>query len=351
MTQRRVDRIRRILEGMNGRARVRAVLQELRRLESNQEILASSISVAVNQENQRLERLGELPAFRTFRNREERGWISLDRTSSFTPGSKADEVDRLITEINRDIDAKIQERLEGMDWRTFESSFLTDVLLGLGFQDVEITQATRDGGADARVTYRRGIVEAKAIVSAKRWASKSKVTVEEVRMLRGIKGDEDTAIIITTGGFTTEAEHEAGASQNQRVVYLINGKRLVELCKSHDLGVKKIPLRELHVLDEDRYLGVEDDPEEQDQTESVPQVEPSHDSPSEAPKLKRFTDKMLSEIPLSELARLTGLRERSVRTYFSNPERRRGLAERIRADEAKREEALRLVESSRDVDQ
>lgn len=340
MTERRVDRIQGILEELHGRARVRDILQFLREREGNDSIANSAVSIAVNAENNRLDELGERPLFRTSRSGEEWGWIRLEAETSFEPGTAAEDLESTILETNRKIDAELHARLESMDWRVFESTFLAEVLEKLGFQEVVVTQATRDGGTDARVTYKRGIVEAKAIVSAKRWASRSAVSVEEVRMLRGIKGDEDTAIIVTTGRFTATAEREARPSQNQRVVYLIDGKRLVEICKRHEIGVRKVKLPELVVFDEELFPSKEEDLE-------VPLVEsPVSDVPQEF-SLKRFRDKMLDEVENEDIAALTGLTVGTVRNYLCDPGRRRDLAMRIRADDQVRRAALRLVQRAR----
>lgn len=363
MAERRVDRIRRILERLDGRARVRDIMRELRLVEGTGEISNTAISVAVNAENSRLDDLGEKPLFRTSRNGEEWGWISIESGSDFEPGSTADKLEHMILTTNRKVGKDLRAKLVSMDWRTFETSFLTEVLDKLGFQDVEITQATRDGGADARVTYKRGIVDARAIVSAKRWASKSSVPVEEVRMLRGIKGEEDTAIIITTGKFTQDAKREAQPSQNQRVVYLIDGDRLVEICKRHEIGVKKRSLPEVFVLDEEQFHP-ENHYEEvtpsrrrpvrnltSTHSSAIPDSEEYEElDKDQAPegKLKRFRETMLDELSIEDIARLTGLGENTVRTYLFVPRRKSGLAKRIRENDEVREEALRLVELARE---
>ncbi len=340
MPERRVDRIQRILEDMGGRARVKDILDVLRRRESNEAITNSAVSVAVNAENNRLDELGERPVFRTSRSGEEWGWIRLEAGTAFEPGTAAEDLESTILDTNRKIDVELQSRLERMDWRVFESTFLAEVLEKLGFQDVEVTQATRDGGADARVTYKRGIVDAKAIVSAKRWASKSAVSVEEVRMLRGIKGDEDTAIIVTTGRFTANAEREARPSQNQRVVYLIDGKRLVEICKRHEIGVRKVSLPDLVVLDEELFPQIEE--------RHVESLLASHEAAARSEtSLQRFRDSMLAELHKNDIASLTGLALSTVRNYLSVPKRRRELAKRIRADDDLRKAALKLVEEAR----
>ncbi len=348
MAERRVDRIRQILESKGGRARVRDVLDLLRQTESNDAITNSAVWIAINSENNRLDELGERPLFRTSRSGEEWGWIRLETDTAFEPGTAAEDLESMIRDKNRKIDVDLLKRLESMDWRVFESTFLAEVLEKLGFQEVVVTQATRDGGADARVTYKRGIVEAKAIVSAKRWASKSSVSVEEVRMLRGIKGEEDTAIIVTTGRFTSSAEREARPGQNQRVVYLIDGKRLVEICKRHEIGVRKVSLPDLVVLDEELFPDTEEGvPGRTVENPLGPTLTNSNDAVSPKVSLTRFRDSMLAELRKEDIASLTGLALGTVRSYLSVPSRRRELAKRIRADDNLRKAALNLVEEAR----
>jgi len=234
-----------------------------------------------------------------------------------------------------------------MNWRTFESTFLTRVLEALGFQDVRITQATRDGGADARVTYRRGIVEALAIVSAKRWTTRT-VGVEEVRTLRGLPGNEDTAIVVTTGGFSADALGESRPSQNQRAVYLIDGEQLVEICKRNQIGVKKVQLPDLLVLDPEvtRDPGGGEDPDETDSELS--------DAPAayDAPSARRLRDEMLGDsergLSAEEVAELSGFALSTVRNYLSDPKKRKTLGDAIRSNAQNRARALQIVSERRE---
>jgi hypothetical protein len=198
MAERRVDRIARLLRSLGGRTRLQQLLEAVREEERNPDLPYQSVYIAIQLENQKLDELGERTRFVTSREGESRGWVRLREKSDFASGTAAHDLETSIQERNERVGDDIRSWLQRMDWRTFESTFLTRVLEALGFQDVQITQATRDGGVDARVTYRRGIIEARAIVSAKRWTAKT-VPVEEVRMLRGLQGDEDTAIVVTTG--------------------------------------------------------------------------------------------------------------------------------------------------------
>jgi hypothetical protein len=346
MAERRVDRVRDCLKNRGGRARLQEILEDIRALENNPDIPYTTIYLAIQLENERLAASGERPAFVTSRDGEDRGWVRLRETSAFPAGSEARDLEAQVQEQNERIGEEVLAWLQTMDWRTFESTFLTKVLEALGFQDVQITQATRDGGTDARVTYRRGIVEARAIVSAKRW--KGTVGVEEVRMLRGVKGEEDTAIVVTTGKFTADARDEAKPGQNQRIVYLIDGEKLVEVCKRNQIGVKKVQLPELLILDpEVASLGPPGDipGKENDREES--------NSPDEPATTRRLRDSMLGDskkgLSVEQVSELSGYTEATVRNYLSTG-RRKALGDAIRSNEETRARALTIIADKRRVE-
>jgi hypothetical protein len=332
--ERRVDRIAAILAENGGRVRTSKVIDDLRKREKNDELTPAAVYIAIGAENDRLERQGKPKLFATYRDGlEERGWIKLEEATDLAEEGIVGKIKDEIRKANDSIDDKIRQRLRSMDWRTFETTFLAAVLEKLGFEDVEVTQATRDGGVDARVTYQRGLVDARAIVSAKRWSGKNAVPVDEVRNLRGIQGDEDTAIIITTGRFSDDARMEARPSQNQRVVYLIDGDRLVEICKEFSIGVRREKFPELLVLDE-REFGDDADEESDDEQAGI----------------KRLREEMLGDdergISVKELVRFLKLKESTVRNYLAT-ERRRSLLNRIREDPQIRGKVIQIISRRR----
>jgi restriction endonuclease Mrr len=323
-------------------------LEEIRTEEGNEDLPYQSLYIAIQLENQRLQELGERTRFVTSRDGEDRGWIRLRETSEFAQGSAAQDIEARVHEKNEAVGGEIRAWLQHMDWRTFESTFLTRVLEALGFQDVQITQATRDGGADARVAYRRGVVEARAIVSAKRWTTRT-VPVDEVRMLRGIKGDEDTAIIVTTGRFSPDAQAEAKPGQNQRVVYLIDGDQLIEVCKRNQIGVKKVQLTELLILDPEVAVAREAAPD--NNLGKTPEPELQESISVDGSGVRRLRDEMLGDpergLSVEEVAELSGYKASTVRVYLFDEARRKALGEAIRSDAQARVRALAIVSSRR----
>lgn len=349
MTEKRADRIERLLRASGGRVRLQELLYKLRTEEEYPDLPYQSVYMAIQANNQRHLELGERPRFVTSREGESRGWVRLQEDSDFAKGSAANKLAAEILENNESIGDDIRSWLQRMDWRTFESTFLTKVLEALGFQDVEITQATRDGGVDARVVYHRGIVEARAIISAKRWTAKT-VPVDEVRMLRGLKGEEDTAIVVTTGRFSQDAQDEAKPGQNQRIVYLIDGDKLIDICKRNQIGVKKAVLPELLILDpevtRDTGAGAAEEEEIAEQLNTP--------TPNDGLGLRRLRDEMLGDpewgLSAEEIAELTGYKLNTVRVYLNDEQKRKTLGDRIRGDEGARARALRVVSQRRGVD-
>jgi restriction endonuclease Mrr len=345
MAERRIDRIERCLRAHRGRARLQQLLEEVRAEEDNPDLSYQCVYMAIQQANQRSGELGQRSRFITSRDGEDRGWIRLREESDFAQGSVARDLDAKIKEKNERVADEIRTWLQRMDWRTFESTFLTRILEALGFQDVQITQSTRDGGLDARVSYRRGIVEARAIVSAKRWTSRT-VGVEEVRMLRGLGGNEDTAIVVTTGRFSPDAQEEAKPGQNQRIVILIDGEMLIDVCKRNQIGVKKVQLPELLILDPELTRTAEDAENESSEPASVA-------VPDDVSGVRRLRDEMLGDpewgLSVEEVATLSGYALNTVRAYLADDRRRKWLGTKIRDDEQTRLRALEIVSQRRNL--
>lgn len=106
-----------------------------------------------------------------------------------------------------------------------------------GFEDVRVTQQSRDGGIDGFGVLRLSpFVSIKVAFQAKRYANA--VSSPEIQKFRGaLSGQADKGVLITTGHFTRDAETEA-TKAGAFPIELIDGERLVELFQSAGLGVK-----------------------------------------------------------------------------------------------------------------
>lgn len=110
------------------------------------------------------------------------------------------------------------------------------LLRELGFQNVEVTGKTNDGGIDGKGMLRiGGILSFHVIFQAKRY--KGSVSPSIVRDFRGaMVGRADKGLIITTGSFTREAKKEA-SRDGATPIDLIDGNDLAEKLKELKLGI------------------------------------------------------------------------------------------------------------------
>lgn len=114
------------------------------------------------------------------------------------------------------------------------------LLIEEGFQNVEITKQTKDGGIDgvAKLILNR-FVSFKVFFQCKKY--RGKVGSEDVQLFKGALDGKikpgDKGLIITTGYFTTTAENEA-RREGGFPIELIDGEKLIEMFKSVQLGLK-----------------------------------------------------------------------------------------------------------------
>jgi hypothetical protein len=222
---------------------------------------SSIVSVTVRQDNNSHRSSGKPVRFGILSDgTEEFGFVSIAPSfSRILPvdgqqRNVLEEVNERIRSANDETRTRLLDAIKKMSWQEFESSFLSNVLEGLGMSAVEITPRTRDGGFDAVCEYARGIIRSKALVSAKHW-TRATIPVAEVRNMKAIVDEADTAIIITTSKFSSIAKREAKPAHNTRAIVLIDGDLLVDACLRHGIGVQQVNVDPLYV-----FRGLDYDP-------------------------------------------------------------------------------------------
>jgi restriction system protein len=130
---------------------------------------------------------------------------------------------------------EVIEALQGISPSSFER-LCQRLLRELGFQNVEVTGQSNDGGIDGKGILRIGaVLSFHVIFQAKRY--KNSVSPSVVRDFRGaMVGRADKGLIITTGTFTREAKKEA-QRDGAPPIDLMDGNDLAEKLKELRLGV------------------------------------------------------------------------------------------------------------------
>ena len=135
--------------------------------------------------------------------------------------------------------------LRNMDPAGFER-LCQRLLRESGFIDVEVTGRSGDGGIDGRGIIRfAGLIGFPVLFQCKRYSNS--VSPSQIRDFRGaMTGRADRGLVITTGGFTREAQAEA-TRDGAPPIDLIDGNMLVDKLKELDLGVttKQVELVEV----------------------------------------------------------------------------------------------------------
>ena len=114
-----------------------------------------------------------------------------------------------ITENNQRVRRRMREILSETDPQQFEI-LIGELLIALGFEDVEVTKYSGDGGIDVRANLSvGGVTEVKTAVQVKRWANN--VSGKTVRELRGGLGPHERGLIIIPFTLTDRIPVECGS--------------------------------------------------------------------------------------------------------------------------------------------
>lgn len=115
------------------------------------------------------------------------------------------------------------------------------LLAAIGFDEVEVTSRSNDGGIDVRGTLVVGdVIRTRLAVQVKRW--KHNIQSPVIQQVRGSLGSHEQGLVITTSDFSKGAREEAERA-NTTPVGLLNGEQLVALLVENEIGVRKTPLQ------------------------------------------------------------------------------------------------------------
>lgn len=160
------------------------------------------------------------------------------------------EVAGLVEEKNREVREALLDRARSASPEDFER-LVSELLAAMGFEEVDVTSASGDGGIDVRGTLVVGdTVRIRMAVQAKRW--KANVQAPEVQRVRGSLGAHEQGLIVTTSDFSRGARDEA-TRPDAAPVALMNGEQFATLLARHQIGART-QRYELYALEE-----VEDD--------------------------------------------------------------------------------------------
>lgn len=139
---------------------------------------------------------------------------------------------------NKEVRKVLHKNLLAMDPTGFEE-LIANLLAEIGFEDIEVTKRTSDGGIDVRGTLVVGeVIRTRMAVQAKRWKLTNRVQSPLVQQVRGSLGTHEQGLIITTSDFSQGAKEEA-ARPDAVPVGLMNGEQLVALLAEYQIGVTR----------------------------------------------------------------------------------------------------------------
>ena len=142
------------------------------------------------------------------------------------------------------VKAELLHRAMQLHPRAFEE-LSAELIRRMGYRDVMVTPYSGDGGVDVTAMFPCGaLAQQHFVFQVKRF--RRALGQRTVRELRGVLGEHDQGVLISTGAFLPSA-HRLAARWGRPVI-LIDGDRLADLLIEHELGVKRVPTDLLQVV-------------------------------------------------------------------------------------------------------
>lgn len=153
-----------------------------------------------------------------------------------------------IEESNRKARNSLLAQIRMMSPSAFED-LVGRLLAAIGFEEVEVTARSRDGGIDVRGTLViGGAIKTRLAVQVKRWRQNIQSPV--IRQVRGSLGAHEQGLVITTSDFSKGAREQAERA-DVKPVGLMNGEQLVALMVENGIGARRTPVQLIEVGEAD----------------------------------------------------------------------------------------------------
>lgn len=146
--------------------------------------------------------------------------------------------------------AEIERRINDLDPYDFQR-LVASLLVGMGYHVPFIAPPGPDGGIDI-VAYKDPLGTSTPRIRVQVKHREQKVTVKEVRELEGVlRKDGDMGLIVSSGGFTSEADREIQVSSKH--IEKMDLDRVIRLWQEHyaripESGKKHLPLVPVYFL-------------------------------------------------------------------------------------------------------
>jgi restriction system protein len=136
----------------------------------------------------------------------------------------------------KDFKNNILVQLKKMNAYDFEM-FCMQLLKVYGFNNLTVTQKSRDGGIDGYGKLKIGLAYMRVAFQCKRWDS-NKIGRKEIDAFRGaIQGEYEQGIFFTTSSFSKEAM-KYSIKQGAVPIILIDGKMIVDFMIEKQFGIE-----------------------------------------------------------------------------------------------------------------
>ncbi|CAN1493775.1 Restriction endonuclease type IV, Mrr [Caulobacteraceae bacterium] len=176
-----------------------------------------------------------------------KGFAGITPISAAPPSPKRATVLEVAVAQKADELVLFKARLMDLDAEQFEH-FVKELLEAMDYEDVIVTKYSGDKGVDVVARVQFGISEITEVVQVKRTeANIGRPKVDELRGAlpyhKAIRGT-----IISLGSFSAGAQ-EGALFVGAAPITLIDGKRLLDLCIKHEVGIKRRQI-EIYEIDE-----------------------------------------------------------------------------------------------------